>query len=223
MFIRYLIHIVFSILLTTTSIYAKHINTMPENKKKSLSYFKNNIKIAIKDKDLDLADQLYLDMRDEYMESTSVPNIIFKLIDAHIDAHEYLLSRYYSESYIKDYPEGRRVQYASFLKVKSLFLRFKNNNNKQEIIDQLELELKDFLSYYTKGKYSLKVKKMKTEFEAIKENETEKIAMTYEKLGKLKAAEYYRSKLKKEKKYETRKKKKEKRKKSALDIIKTAR
>ena len=149
---------------------------------------------------MEFADKLYLDMRDQYIESDSVGGVMFQLAKAHMSAREYLLSRYYCEAYIKDYPDGRRLSYAWFLRVESLFLRFKNGNSKQALADQVEQELKMYRSYFGRNKYSSKIKKMTKEVEKIKENQNEKIALAYEKMGKPKAAEYYRSKLSKKRK-----------------------
>ena len=199
-YLRLVLSIFLILLLSACTTNQTETVELPKSSHKSLKSYKSEISKAIKAKDLEFADKLYLDMRDQYIESDSVGGVMFQLAKAHMSAREYLLSRYYCEAYIKDYPSGRRISYAWFLRVESLFLRFKNGNSKQALADQVEQELKMYRSYFGRNKYSSKIKKMTKEVEKIKENQNEKIALAYEKMGKPKAAEYYRSKLNKKRK-----------------------
>jgi outer membrane protein assembly factor BamD len=199
-YLKLLLSLWMILLLTACTTNQTETVELPKSTKKSLKSYKSEITKAILAKDLEFADKLYLDMRDQYIESDSVGGVMFQLAKAHMSAKEYLLSRYYCEAYIKDYPDGRRLSYAWFLRVESLFLRFKNGNSKQALVEQVEQELKMYRSYFGRNKYSSKIKKMTKEVERVKEEQNEKIALSYEKMGKPKAAEYYRSKLSKKSK-----------------------
>ena len=199
-YLKLLLSLWMILLLTACTTNQTETVELPKSTKKSLKSYKGEITKAILAKDLEFADKLYLDMRDQYIESDSVGGVMFQLAKAHMSTREYLLSRYYCEAYIKDYPDGRRLSYAWFLRVESLFLRFKNGNSKQALADQVEQELKMYRSYFGRNKYSSKIKKMTKEVERVKEEQNEKIALSYEKMGKPKAAEYYRNKLNKKRK-----------------------
>ena len=171
----------------------EHIDKPQERKiKKSLT-----IETAIKHKDMEAADKLYLAYRGKHPESNKLPSYMLKLSKAHMKKKEYLLARYYAEAYITDYPSGRRVDQAWFLRVKSLFLRFKDNSSSQSLADQLREESKLFLDQFTRSKYRVEIKKMRKESQEIIKARNEEIAQAYERMGKKKAAEYYRNKNKK--------------------------
>jgi len=155
---------------------------------------KKSIESAIADKDLVLADDRYLAYRGEHPESKRLPGYMLKLSKAHMDIGEYLLARYYAESYITDYPSGKRIDEAWFLRIKSLFLRFKEVDPSQPLADQLREESKAFLDYFTHSTYRTEIKKMLEVSQQIIQKKNEEIAAAYERMGKKKAAAYYRNK-----------------------------
>ena len=149
---------------------------------------------AIKNKDLALADERYLAYRGAHPDSSKLPGLMLRLSRAHMEIGEYLLARYYAEAYITDYPTGRRVDQAWYLRVKSLSLRFENNDSSQELADMLAQECKDFLSHFRRSSYRTEVQEiLKASKERIRKR-NEEIALAYEKMGKMKAAAYYRKK-----------------------------
>jgi len=153
-----------------------------------------NIKEAVADKKLRHADDLYLTLRGDYSEANEVADAILLLSQAHIDAGEYLLSKYYADSYITDYPSGRRVDKAAFLRVKSVYFQFETNQTDPTLQKQMHEDCKVFLKHFAKSTYVPRVKKMYTEFKKILFSKNEEIALGYEKMGKIKAAQYYRDK-----------------------------
>jgi len=160
----------------------------------SVSKHQNRITKAILENNLELADKQYLALRGEHEKSKLISELILKLCEAHIDADEYLLARYYSDAYINDYPSNSKVAYAEFLKIKATFLRFKNSSSGQSLVGQLIQESQFFLDNYSSSKYLAELKAMMIEFHQIRKSRNEQIALSYERIGKPKAAEYYRAK-----------------------------
>jgi len=158
---------------------------------------KVTINAAIQSKQLELADKKYLTFRGQHPESDRLPTLMLTLSKAHMKAKEYLLARYYAEAYIRDYPSGKRVDQAWFLRIKSLFLRFKSNDSSEVLADKLKEESQVFLSYFTRSTYRANIKKMRKESQKIIRARNEEIAQAYERMGKKKAAKYYRNKNKK--------------------------
>ncbi|NKQ40023.1 MAG: outer membrane protein assembly factor BamD [Sulfurovum sp.] len=166
------------------------------DKPKSLKVKKNmTIFEAIKSNNLELADKLYLDYRGRHPESNKLPTMILKLSKAHMDAREYLLARYYAEAYIKGYPYGIRADKAWFLRSKSFFLSHKENDSSQELADKFKMEAKTFISSYPRSKHKREIEQMLKESQELIRKRNEEIALTYEKMGKDKAAKYYRDKI----------------------------
>jgi len=154
----------------------------------------DTLESAIEKRDLVLADKRYLAYRGAHPESSKLPTYMLQLSKAHMEIGEYLLARYYAESYIREYPTGRRIDQAWFLRIKSLFLRYKENDSSQALADQLRAESRDFLSRFGKSPYRKEIKTMLAESQKIIRARNEEIAKAYERMGKTKAAEYYRNK-----------------------------
>ena len=149
---------------------------------------------AIKQHKLAYADNLYLEYRGEHPDSSKTPAMILKLSKAHIREKEYLLARYYAEAYITDYPDGKNVDQAWFLRLKALFLRFRSPGSVDSLGEQFEEEAVAFISDPFYRKYHAKVREMLKEAKKIQYQRNEALALYYEKLGKPKAAAFYRQK-----------------------------
>lgn len=147
---------------------------------------------AIKQHELEYADNLYLEYRGEHPESSRIPAMMLKLSRAHIREKEYLLARYYAESYITDYPDGKDVDMAWFLRLKTLFLRFRLPGSAESLGEQFREEAAAFISVPAYRKYHAKARKMLKETKRIQHHRNEALARYYEKLGKPKAAAFYR-------------------------------
>lgn len=165
-------------------------------KKKSVSTQKLTLSQAIAEGNLEQADTLYLDFRGEYPESDRIPNLMLKLSQAHIDQKEYLLARYYAESYISDYPDGKRVDLAWFLRLKSLFSHLTAKGSGEVQQGHFEEEIKAFMANPVYRKYHAKADSLLKKYQEIRRQHNEELALYYEKLGKEKAAAFYREKSK---------------------------
>ena len=161
-------------------------------KKKSKVTKKLTMGEAIRQGELEYADNLYLDYRGENPDSEKLPPLMLKLSRAHIEHKEYLLARYYAEAYITDYPDGKRVDEAWFLRLKSLFLRFKLKGSGESLGKQFQEEATAFIADPALGKYHAKVRTLMKISKKIERQRNEALAVYYEKLGKHKAAAFYR-------------------------------
>ena len=149
---------------------------------------------AIMQHKLEYADTLYLEYRGEHPDSRKIPAMMLKLSKAHIKEKEYLLARYYAEAYITDYPDGKNVDQAWFLRLKALFLRFRSPGSVDSLGEQFQEEAELFISDSFYRKYHAKVREMLKETKKIQYQRNEALALYYEKLGKPKAAAFYRQK-----------------------------
>ena len=171
-------------------------------KKKSNVTKKLTISEAIRQGELEYADNLYLDYRGKNPDSQKLPSMMLTLSQAHIKQKEYLLGRYYAEAYITDYPDGRKVDEAWFLRLKTLFLRFRSQGSGEDLGKQFQEEAGAFVENPLLRHYHAKTKKMLKTFKEILYQRNKALAEYYEKHGKHKAAMFYREKnilLKKEK------------------------
>jgi len=149
---------------------------------------------AIKQGKLEQADNLYLDFRGKHPESNKIPGLMLRLAKAHMEKKEYLLARYYAESYITDYPDGRRVDQAWYLRLKALFLHFTSKGNEEALNGQFQQEAEAFIANPAYRKYHAKARAMLKKSQQIQYQRNEALAKYYEKQGKHKAAAFYREK-----------------------------
>jgi len=149
---------------------------------------------AIRQEKLEQADDLYLVYRDKHPESDKIPSLMLRLAQAHITQKEYLLARYYTESYIRDYPDGRRVGEVWFLRLKSLFLRYVHHGNIESEGELFQGEVRSFLYNPAYRKYHTEARKLYKRYKEIQHRHNEALALYYEKRGKQKAADFYRQK-----------------------------
>ncbi len=168
------------------------IATHKSNTSTRKSTKKLSLNEAIKQQKLGYADNLYLEYRGEHPDSGKIPAMILKLSKAHIREKEYLLARYYAEAYITDYPDRKNVDLAWFLRLKSLFLRFRSPGSVDSLGEQFQEEARVFISDPFYRKYHAKVRDMLKETKKIQHQRNEALARYYEKLGKPKAAAFYR-------------------------------
>ncbi len=190
--VRFYLYVVSMVFVISCVTVPKEKNIVKPNQPASVH--KKIIIKAIENKNLELADKQYLELRGEHDESKLIAELILKLSEAHIETEEYLLSRYYSDAYINDYYTSPKVHYAEYLKVKGTFLRFKSSSTGGKLVAQMKEESKNFLNNYSRSKYKSKVKDMLVEFHKIRKERNEEIALAYERLDKPKAAKYYRDK-----------------------------
>ena len=189
---RYLcVAIGIALLCTTGCQKSVPLDTLMATKKSKVSK-KLTMNEAIKQHELEYADNLYLDYRGKNPDSNKLPSMILKLSQAHIKHKEYLLARYYAEAYIIDYPDGRRVDQAWFLRLKTLFFRFKSKGSGESLGKQFQEEAIAFTKNPLLKKYHAKVEKMRKEAKEIQHTRNEALAVYYEKHGKDKAAAFYR-------------------------------
>jgi len=171
-------------------------------KKKSSVNKKLTMNEAIREGELEYADNLYLDYRGKNPDSKMLPSMMLTLSQAHIKQKEYLLGRYYAEAYITDYPDSKRVDEAWFLRLKTLFLRFKSQGSGEDLGRQFQDEARALIENPLLRRYHAKTEAMLKAFKEIQYQRNAALAVYYKKRGKHKAAAFYREKntlLKKEK------------------------
>jgi len=149
---------------------------------------------AIRQHELEYADNLYLGYREKNPDSETIPALMLRLAKAHMQQREYLLARYYTESYIRDYPDRKNVDEAWFLRLKSLFLRFQSEGSAENLEKQFQGEAAMFVEDPAYRKYHEKVREMLEEAKEMQRQRNEALAVYYEKRKKPKAAAFYRNK-----------------------------
>lgn len=143
---------------------------------------------------LDLEDEKYIQIRQISSQNKRLPALTLALAEKHIDAQEYILGQYYVKIYLRDYSDNGNMDKAWFLGFKTLFMKFKTSESQQALLAEIRRVGNNFKQTFPESIYTKKVIDMLEEAMVIEYNRNEKIATYYEKIGKPKAAQFYRLK-----------------------------
>lgn len=163
---------------------------------KSASFWYNKLINDIKTYDLDAADDTFTSLSSEHKKSPLLAPSLLILANAHMDEEEYELANYFYDEYIKRFGMSRNIDYVRFLKIKSKFLAFKSEYRNQELVNEILLDVKNFIKTYKNSDYLLLVQTINTRLQMNKVVFDTEIAALYDRVDKPKAANYYRNKTK---------------------------
>jgi outer membrane protein assembly factor BamD len=139
-------------------------------------------------------DDAYVALRSQNEHSPRLPGMIVRLIRAHIDAHEYLLARFYCDEYRRDFPSGKERPQVEYLGIRALYLRYEREHD-DRLAQQAESEIDAFLSMFPRSAYRTKVIALRQEMRRDQKARYKALAEYYAKKGKPKAAQFYRDKI----------------------------
>ena len=143
---------------------------------------------------LELADEKFLSIRQRNSEDKVLPSYTLELAQKHINVQEYILAQYYVKVYLRDYSAYGHLDKAWFLGIESLFLKLKISESQDNGVEEI-LKLCDSFAYeFPKSIYTKEVKNIENQSILIEYDRNNDIANYYEKIGKTKAAAFYRSK-----------------------------
>lgn len=164
-----------------------------EEYNKPAEYWYEKMVNAVGDANLEKADSYFSSLQSEHISSPFLSEATMIMAQAHMAQEEYLLAEHFLNEYIRRYatPEGR--EYAEFLKIKAKFLALPNPGRDQGLIDETLKGVETFKSSYPASTYLPLVNTMETQLQLARGDLNEKIAQLYDRLGKPKGAEFYRS------------------------------
>lgn len=160
---------------------------------KPAEYWYEKMVTAVSNGNLEKADSYFSSLQSEHISSPFLSEATMIMAQAHMAHDEYLLSEHFLNEYIRRYatPEGR--ENAEFLKIKAKFLALPNPGRDQGLIDETLKGVETFKMNYPYSIYLPQIKTMETQLQLARGVLNENIAQMYERLGKPKGSEYYRS------------------------------
>jgi len=161
---------------------------------KSALYWYQNINKNIAQYSIDKADENYLSLKSEHTGSPLIATASLLLANAHMKNEKYLLARYYFDEYAKIFPNGKRREYAEFMKLKASFLGIKDVYKDQKLIMDSIQNANAYLVQYSKSSYAPLVNSILIRLHMAQYLLNENIASLYDRTGKKRAAEIYRDK-----------------------------
>ncbi|NLC28061.1 MAG: outer membrane protein assembly factor BamD, partial [Campylobacteraceae bacterium] len=149
----------------------------------------------IKDRDLEAADLHFTSMSSEHVASPMLEEAMLILANAHIEDEAYIMANFYLDEYIKRYGTPKRVEYASFLKIRANFKSFAYPNRNQQLLIDTIKDTRAFIERYPQSVYRPMVETILTKMELGEYYLNEEIASLYKRTKKKEAAAVYREKL----------------------------
>lgn len=165
----------------------------PEEFNKPAEYWYEKMVTAVSNGNLEKADSYFSSLQSEHISSPFLSEATMIMAQAHMAHDEYLLAEHFLNEYIRRYATLEGREYAEFLKVKAKFLALPNPGRDQGLIDETLKGVETFKMNYPYSTYLPQLNTMETQLQLARGVLNERIAQLYERLGKPKGSEYYRS------------------------------
>ena len=143
---------------------------------------------------LDLEDEKFASVQTSNSDDKTLPQLTLNLAQKHIDAHEYILAQYYVKEYLRNYSADGQLDKAWFLGIQCLFLKYKISESQEALFREILRVGHDFENTFSESIYKEEVHTIRNQAIVIQSNRNNDIANYYEKIGKPKAAAFYRAK-----------------------------
>ena len=144
---------------------------------------------------LDLADELFLNLQAEHPGSIYIKTDLLILYIAHLNAEEYELAKFYLDQYEKRFAGIDEIPWCEYQKIKIDFLSYKNAYTNQGKILKIIDECKIYKVKFPDSKYIYEVNTIYIKSLLTNIYLNDKIYRLYKKLGKIKAAQKYKTKI----------------------------
>lgn len=144
---------------------------------------------------LKAADDTFVSLQSEYLNSSLLPDAMLILAQAHANAQEYATSDYFLDEYTKRFGDDKNLDYISYLKIKNHFFAFVNSSKDQQFLDKSIQEASDFLSEFKDSRYAKLVDSIRLRLILGRNELDSKIAKLYEKSDKKEAGGLYEARI----------------------------
>lgn len=181
------------ILLIGLFIFSGCSNKNKEFDKPATYWYKKMIE-AIKAQDMEVADDMFISLQSEHINSPLLPEAMLILARGHMEQKEYQLANFYLDEYIKRFGGKDNMDFAKALKIKSNFLAFKLTNRDQKLLLESIKEAEQFIKDHPYSEHRPIVDTMLVKMLLANKEFDNEIARLYEKIDKPKAAEFYKNK-----------------------------
>jgi len=189
-FQNFILSIFISILLLNG---CSHDSEVDEFNKPAI-YWYEQIAKSIDAHNIDKADNYYISLKSEHIQSPLMKTAIMMLANAHINKEEYKLANFYFEEYEKRYGDSSNKEYIDFMKLKASFLGIHDVfKDQQLILDSIDKALV-YAQNYPNSQYIPIVDSILIRLYMSQYMLNENIASLYERVGKEKASKMYRDK-----------------------------
>jgi outer membrane protein assembly factor BamD len=161
---------------------------------KSALYWYNKIAHSINSSNIDKADNYYISLKSEHIQSPLLQTAIMMLANAHMNEEEYLLANFYFDEYKKRYGENINREYIDFMKLKASFMGIQEVYKDQQLIQDTIDKALVFSQNYPSSQYLPLIDTILIRLYMGQYMLHENIAALYDRLDKPKAAKVYRDK-----------------------------
>jgi outer membrane protein assembly factor BamD len=150
---------------------------------------------AIRYKNIDKADDIYLELEAQYPGSMYIKTELLILYYAHLKNEEFELAKFYLNQYEKRYASLKEIPWCEYEKIRIDFLSYQNAyTNEGKILDIIK-ECENFNLNYKDSTFIYEVNTIYVKALLTKLYLDDKIYHLYKKEGKIKAAQKYRVKI----------------------------
>jgi len=143
-----------------------------------------------------LNDDTYVTYRNAHERSPKIPKMIIALARQHLEAGEYLLTRFYLNEYRRDYPSGKERAQIEYLAGEVRYRQYQTGHD-DALAEEAYQILRSVSRTFRRSPWAAKARTLSAKLRKEQNRYYEKMAKYYENKGKPKAAAIYRGKIKK--------------------------
>ena len=144
---------------------------------------------------LDNADDDLMNLEAEFPSSPYIKSDLLILYLAHLKNEDYILAKFYLNQYEKRFASIKEIPWCEYQKIKIDFLSYKNAYTNQKQILDLINECKNYKLNYPNSIFLPEVNTIYMKALLTNKYLDDKIYKLYKKLGKIKAAQKYKTKI----------------------------
>lgn len=161
---------------------------------KPADYWYQNMLKEIRNGDLEKADNYFVSLQSEHLNSPLLSEAMLILGRAHMQNEEYVLAGFYFDEFTKRFGSEENIDFIRFLKLQANYFAFSKQFRDQQLLLDSIKEAKEFTEQYPYSRYRPMVDTMLLRLELSNLALNLEIARLYERKKKGSGVEYYREK-----------------------------
>lgn len=144
---------------------------------------------------LEDASDAYISLESEHRNSPLIASSLLILVNAYIEDEEYSLANFYLDEYIRKFGMSDNIDYIRYLKIKANFLGLKYQFRDQVLVESTLEQINEFKAIHGNSLYMPLVDTISARLYMAKVAMDKEISKLYNRIGKDKAAKYYKDKV----------------------------
>jgi outer membrane protein assembly factor BamD len=155
----------------------------------------NKISKDVKSNNLDKADDDFMSLEAEHLQSPYIKTDLLILAFAHANNGEFEVAKFYLDEYKKRFASIEEIPWIDYKKIYFDFIKYDTPYTNQKLLLDLIKECQNYLKIYPNSKFKYEINTILAKAELTKKYLNDRIYKLYKRLDKPKAAEKFKTKI----------------------------